>query len=171
MKPAVLSRIAAIAGMFLLSVSFIACDRPAIGPNGPSAISFFGAPSSFVGASVQPSVLSFERLSVSSCPLLPPFTTSLALSVTSPANTNVSLSAVSFQVVGVDGVGGSPLQFASTDLIGLFGSTVILGGTSRAFGFTPAFGCGISLPQSLVIRAVFVDSLGSHPSTLNVPFN
>jgi hypothetical protein len=170
MKSAVRSRIAAIAGLFVLLVSFNACDRPAIGPNGASAISFFGAPSSFNGPSVQPSVLSFERLSAFSCPLLPPFTTSLALSVTSPANTDVSLSQVSFQFLGVDGSAGVPLQFASTDLIGLFGSTVILGGTSRVFGFTPAFGCGISLPGSLAIRTVFVDSFGSHPGTLNVPF-
>jgi hypothetical protein len=171
MKPSVLSRIAAITGLFVLSVSFNACDRPAIGPNGPSAISFFGAPSSLIGTTVHPSVLSFERLSVVSCPAFPPFTTSLALSVTSPANTDVSLSQVSLQFVGIDGSAGAPLQFLGSDLIGLFGNTVILGGTSRVFGFTPAFGCGISVPQSLVIRTVFVDSFGSHPATLNVPFN
>lgn len=171
MRPAVLSRIAAIAGIFLLSASFSACDRHAIGANGPSAISFFGAPSSFIGTAVQPSVLSFERLSVFSCPLIPPFTTSLALSVTSPVNTDISLSEVSFQFVGVDGASGVPLQFFGNDLVGLFGSTVILGGTSRVFGFTPRFGCSIVSPRSLVMRAVFVDGFGSHPSTLSVPFN
>ncbi len=171
MRPAVFSRIAAIAGMFLLSVSVNACDRPAIGPNGPSAISFFGAPSSFIGTTVQPSVLSFERLTDFACPLLPPFTTSLALSVTSPASTNISLSEVSFQFVGIDGSAGVPLRFVGNDLVGLFGSTVILGGTSRVFGFTPRSGCTIGLPRSLVMRTVFVDSFGTHPSTLNVPFN
>ena len=172
MRPAVLSRIAALAGMFLLSVSFNACDRPAIGPNGPSAISFFGAPSSFIGTTVQPSVLSFERLSVFACPGFPPLSTSLALSVTSPASTDISLNEVSLQFLGVDGVGGVPLQFLGSDLVGLFGSTVIRGGTSRVFGFTPRFGCGfVGLPRSLVMRTVFVDSFGSHPSTLTVPFH
>jgi hypothetical protein len=157
--------------MLLLSVSCYACDRPAVGPNGPSAITFFGAPSSFIGTTVFPQVLGFERASVFACPGLPPLTTTLQLSVMSPSTRDVTLSEVSFRFVDVAGFESVPLEFFRNDLVRLFGSTVIAGGTSRVFGFTPRFGCTIGLPRSLVMRTVFVDSFGAHPSALTVPFN
>jgi hypothetical protein len=167
MRPAVLSRIAAIG---LLSVSGYACDRPAVGPNGPSAISFFGASSAFIGTTIQPQVLGFQRASVFACPGIPPLTTTLQLSVTSPTARDVSLTEVRFQFIDAAGIESVPLEFLQNDLVGLFGSTVIRGGTSRGFGFTPRFGCAIGLPRSLVMRTVFVDSFGAHPSALTVPF-
>jgi hypothetical protein len=168
MRLAVLSPIAAIV---LVSASFNACDRPVTGPNGPSSISFSGAPSSLIGTTIQPQVLGVQRGSVFACPEFPPLTTRLQLSVTSPGTGDVSLGGISFQFIDIDGVESVPLEFFRDDLVALFGSTVIRGGTTRDFDFAPRFGCAIGQPRSLVMRPVFVDGLGSHPSTLMVPFN
>jgi hypothetical protein len=114
-----------------------------------------------------PPTIPFHILPVFGCPSTSPFATNFSLVIDQRDGIDVFLHEVGFRFV--DGAGfDSPLILGQSDLATLFGSTLVVAGTSRTFPFQPRFGCGLnSTPRSMILRLLVLDRLGrSHERTL-----
>jgi hypothetical protein len=104
------------------------------------------------------------------CPQVQPFTTVFDLIVDGRGSMDVFLTQVTIRFVDGSSFGGSPLIFSNGDLSARFGQTLVPADTTRAFGFTPQFGCGVSRPHTIVADIVLLDRQGSnHPMSLIAP--
>jgi hypothetical protein len=116
-----------------------------------------------------PSTIPFHILPVFGCPATSPFMTSFSLVIDQRAGIDVFVHEVDFRFIDIDGVGfDSPFTLGQGDLAALFGSTLVVAGTSRAFAFQPRFGCGLSsTPHLMVLRLLLHDRNGRpHERTL-----
>jgi hypothetical protein len=114
-----------------------------------------------------PSTIPFHILPVFGCPSASPFMTSFSLVIDQRDGIDVFVHEVGFRFV--DGAGfDSPLTLGHGDLATLFGSTLVVAGTSRTFAFQPRFGCGLSsTPHVMVLRLLLHDRNGRpHERTL-----
>jgi hypothetical protein len=120
-----------------------------------------------ISPALVPSTIPFHILPVFGCPSASPFETSFSLVIDQRDGIDVFLHEVGFRFV--DGSGfDSPLTLGHRDLATLFGSTLVVAGTSRTFPFQPRFGCGLSsTPASMVMRLLLLDRNGRpHERTL-----
>lgn len=151
----------------LLIGAMAACDRPDTAAS-PGTISF--APSLSTSVQLIPQALPLVPMHGFVCPSSSPFATSFNL-VVGAANSDLLFDRVTLQPFDVFGVGGRSTVLTSADLTGISGSALIRAGSTRRFALQPQFGCGLSLPQSLIAEVVLTDSFGSpHRTTLNASF-
>ena len=160
-------------GVLIWPLALVSCDTgPARlvgrGISGPSGISTTQPSGVFnISPMLVPSAIPFHTLPVSGCPSLSPFGTSFSLILDQRAGVDVFLHEVGFNFF--DGAGfNSPLIFRRSDLATRFGSTLVVGGTSREFAFQPRFGCGLSAtPELMILRLLLLDQNGrTHERTL-----
>jgi hypothetical protein len=119
-----------------------------------------------IDARIQPQVVLLNSVS-GLCPIVSPFTTAFDLVVQERTGIDLFLDSVSMQFVDGTNLRSSPIVFPQADLTRLFPSTLISRGASRAFTFSPQFGCGIGVPETLIVTTVFLDRFGtSHSSML-----
>src|SRR5262249_15835865 len=118
------------------------------------------SPSTVVVVQIQPTPLVTQSIPIFGCPLIPPLTTDFRL-VVPPPEVSLRLDSVTVHLIDGPGVGASPLPFPRPDLVLLFGSPVILAGTSRTFPFTIQFGCFPLAPVLLSADVVLVTSTGA----------
>jgi len=114
-----------------------------------------------------PPMIPFHILPVFGCPLTSPFATNFSLVIDQRDGIDVFVHEVGFRFV--DGTGfDSPLILGQSDLATLFGTTLVVAGTSRTFPFQPRFGCGLSsTPRLMIMRLLLLDRLGRrHERTL-----
>jgi len=123
------------------------------------------APSTFIPSPsavvfVQPSVIALTPTVTPSCVGFVPVD-GLDLVVRQPP-TNVTLSAVTIQMIDGTHLGGSPVTIPQPRLTSLFPSTLIVAGTVGVFSFSPIiFGCVTTLPTSVVVNATLTDQSGN----------
>jgi hypothetical protein len=104
------------------------------------------------------------------CPIVQPFSASFDLVVDGHGSTDVVLVQVTFRFFDGSSFGQSPLIFTGSDLTGRFGQMTIPANTTRAFHFTPQFGCGVSRPHTLAADVILVDPGGTrHNMSLSAP--
>jgi hypothetical protein len=125
-----------------LSTLFVACDsnvqgefkNELIGPSGAVAIVSFAPPT-----------LVLSPVSGFTC------LTSFNLVVDARAVGDLFLDAAAFRFIDGSSIGRTPLfsWFTAPQLNTLFGQTLIVGGTSRSFPFSPQFGCDGFRPQTV----------------------
>ena len=160
--------------VLIMPLALVSCDTgPARlvgggGIAGPSEVSTTQPSGVFsISPMLVPSAIPFHTLPVSGCPSLSPFVTSFSLILDQRAGIDVFLHEVGFSFF--DGAGfNSPLIFRRSDLATRFGSTLVIGGTSREFAFQPRFGCGLSAtPELMILRMLLLDQNGrTHERTL-----
>jgi hypothetical protein len=123
--------------------------------------------SAVIDARIQPQIVALDPVFGLRCPAVPPFATTFDLVVQELTGIDMFLDQVSLQVLDGTNLGGSPIVFPRADLTRLFPSTLITGRGSRAFRFSPQFGCGIGVPQILIVNTIFLDGFGTqHRSTI-----
>jgi hypothetical protein len=155
----------------LLPFLLVACDDDGGLRGTISVSSLTTAPSTVISATIVPTTLSFHILPIfGGCPSASPFSSNFGLFIDQRGGADLSLHQVGFQFVDFSGF-GSPVTFLRHDLVTLFGSTLVAGGTSRTFGFQPHFGCGfVSAPHSMAAHLVLLDRIGTrHERRLTVP--
>jgi hypothetical protein len=145
---------------FILPFVFVGCDddgmRATIGVS-----SLTTAPSTVIGATIVPTTLSFHILPIfGGCPSASPFSSNFGLFIDQRGGADLILHQAGFRFVDFSGF-NSPVTFLHHDLVTLFGSTLVVGGTSRTFPFRPHFGCGfVSAPHSMAAHLVLLDRSG-----------
>lgn len=149
-----------------LAVVLTACDDNLVskgaGVAAPSA-------AAALDASIQPQIIPFTVLAGFRCPVLQPFTTAFDLVVRERLGRDLFLDQVSLHFLDGTNVGGSPMVLPRADLNRLFTSTLVNARTTRFFRFTPQFGCGLGVPQALIVDAFFLDRANTpHNSTMRV---
>ena len=157
------------AGVLIVSLGllFAACDELKLGGTATLAPSPFGPPAPFAGASLHPATIGFTSVPAFRCPSIEPFFSTFSLFVDRRSSSDIFMDHVVFEFV--DGAGRrSPLQLTRGELTSMFGTTLVAGGATRTFHFSPRFGCGFSsLPTLLVVDLSFLNRSGSrHRSTL-----
>ena len=90
-------------------------------------------------------------------------TTDLTLVVASTAR-NVFLDHVTIHLIDGTNVGGPMVTFPKAGLESQFGATIVPGGGSRSFLFTPSFNCGPVGARSIQTDVVVSDGLGAQQS-------
>lgn len=143
----------------MLSGSAITRPSNATSPQPPNGFN--------ISPALVPPTIPFHILPVFGCPSSSPFETSFSLVIDQRDGIDVFVHEVGFRFI--DGAGfDSPLMLGQRDLAALFGSTLVVGGTSRTFPFQPRFGCGLSsTPRLMVMRLLLFDRHGrSHERTL-----
>jgi hypothetical protein len=119
------------------------------------------------GLSIEPTPISFIAPSGVPCPLQGfPFVPSFHLLVTSGIE-DMTLNSVTIHMIDGSNVGGPSIVIPQPELAARFGSTVIVGGTTRDFALRPDFGCITSVPTALRSSALLVDRRGV-PQTIVV---
>lgn len=143
----------------MLSNSAIIRPSHASNPQPPYGANIFPA--------VVPSQIPFHVLPVFGCPSASPFETSFSLVIDQRDGIDVFVHEVGFRFIDSSGF-DSPLILGQRDLATLFGSTLVVGGTSRTFPFQPRFGCGLSsTPRLMIMQLHMFDRHGrSHERTL-----
>jgi len=96
------------------------------------------------------------------CPVTPPFTTTMNV-IVGPVPQTVSVNSMAFSFSDAAGA-SSQFTLPPSGLIGIFGSTTIVAGTTRTFTVHPQFGCGSGVPQLVNVQIFFLDT-GGRPST------
>src|SRR5262245_32268193 len=120
----------------------------------PTPISFI-APRTFIAPSGVP------------CPLMGfPFNPSFHLVVTAGIQ-DVTLNSVTIHMIDGSNLGGPSVTIPQPELAARFGSTLIVGGTTRDFALHPDFGCIASVPTALRTSALLFDPRGV-PQTIVV---
>jgi len=140
--------IAILVAMFAVA----ACDD-VISRRGTS-IAF--SPTPEIAAQFSPQVLPFA-LVTSSCAVGPVFTTGFNLVIFQEHPS--FLDHVTLHLLDGTNLGGPSITFPSSQLNGMFGSTLVV--NSRAFSFRPQFACGLGRPRSIRADIVLVDANGS----------
>jgi hypothetical protein len=145
-----------------------ACGSPNPNPASPG-IAFAGVGGSaltspttiVVGATLTPTTLPLVTLPLAGagCPAVQPYSTDFNLVINAQTGP-LALNQVVFQFVNGASVSGSPVAMSPADLESMFGTTTILPGQTRSFGFQPQFGCGLTLPQTMVLTAFVGDGHG-----------
>jgi hypothetical protein len=137
-----------------LAVVLTACDDNMV-PKGVG----LAAPSvaAAIDARIQPQVVPFTLLTGFSCPALQPFTTAFDLVVQERLGRDLFLDQVSLHFLDGTNLGASPMVLPRADLNRLFTSTLVNARATRFFRFAPQFGCGIGVPQVLIVEAFFLD--------------
>ena len=138
-----------------------AITRPSVAPAPPPPNGFNITPI------LEPPTIPFHILPVFGCPSTSPFVTNFSLVIDQRGGVDVFVHEVGLRFV--DGAGfDSPLFLGQGDLATLFGSTLVVGGTSRTFPFQPRFGCGLSsTPRLMFLRLLLRDQHGrTHEHTL-----
>jgi hypothetical protein len=115
---------------------------------GPSPISFVPAPQPAVnsidffsrGVSLQPAVISPQRVGTPACPNRSPFVLPFAI-VTSGSGAELFLNHVDMRFVDRSGVFGGARTVDGRELAELFGSTLIPVGGTRSFRMSLPLGC------------------------------
>jgi hypothetical protein len=134
----------------------------------PSEASAPQPPNGFnISPMLVPPTIPFHILPVFGCPLTSPFLTNFSLVIDQRESIDVFVHEIGFRFV--DGAGfDSPLILGQSDLATLFGSTLVVAGTSRTFPFQPRFGCGLSsTPRLMILRLLLRDRHGRpHERTL-----
>jgi hypothetical protein len=159
------------AGALIVSLAVLvaACDSKSSTPNRSAftAPSPFGGPAPFVGASLASDTIGFTSVTTFGCPWIAPFTTSFSVLVDQRSRSDIFMDRASLRFVDGSGL-PSPLELTRADLTGMFGTTLVPGGTTRRFEFEPDFGCGfVSVPTSLFVELLFLDRNGArHNSRL-----
>ena len=136
-----------------------ACDNN----NGVGRISTAPTVAAFV--IVSPSLINLTALGGFNCPGQG-FSPSFNLIVTANGSSR-SMSAATFTLIDGTTVGGPSVTVPSSQLSSQFGSTVIVGGTSRSFAMQPIFSCpGIPIvtPQAMRATVVLADAQGREES-------
>jgi hypothetical protein len=113
-------------------------------------------------------VVAFVPVTSFNCPFVSPFSSTLSLFVDQRSGADLFLDQVAFKFV--DGTGlPSPLDLTRAELTGMFGTTLIPTGGTRAFRFHPQFGCGfVGSPQAVFVNLRFFDRRGtSHFTTVS----
>jgi hypothetical protein len=159
--------------VLIVPVALASCDsQPTMLSNSaitrPSNVSSPPPPNGFnISPALMPPTIPFHILPVFGCPSASPFETRFSLVIDQRDGIDVSMHEVDFRFI--DGSGfESPLILGERDLAALFGSTLVVGGTSRTFPFQPRFGCGLSsTPRLMVMRLLLFDRHGrSHERML-----
>jgi len=89
--------------------------------------------------------------------------TSFNLVVDARAVGDLFMDAASFRFIDGSSIGRTPLfsWFTAPELNTLFGQTLIAGGSSRSFAFSPQFGCDNFHPQTVTANVTLRDRSGS----------
>jgi len=137
-----------------LSTLFVACDsnvqgefkNELTGPSGGVAI-----------VSFSPGTIFLSLVGSVTC------LTSFNLVVDARAVGDLFMDAASFRFIDGSSIGQTPLISGVTqpELTTLFGQTLIAGGTSRTFAFSPQFGCDHFRPQTVMANVTLRDRSGS----------
>jgi hypothetical protein len=159
--------------VLIMPLAFAACDsQPAMfvgsAITSPSKVPITQPSNVFnISPMLVPSTIPFHTLPVFGCPSASPFATSFSLIIDQRDGHDVFVHEVGFRFVDTSGF-DSPLIFRQSELATLFGSTLIVAGTSRTFSFQPRFGCGLSsTPRLMVTRLLLLDRNGrTHERTL-----
>jgi hypothetical protein len=112
-----------------------------------------------VRTSLVPSTIGFTSVPSFSCPSIAPFASSFSLLISTGSDLWVDHAAFRF----VDGSGlPAPLNLTRSDLVDMFGTTLVRSGITRTFNFQPRFGCGFrSRPDSVFIDVSLLDGFGT----------
>jgi hypothetical protein len=137
-----------------LSTLFVACDsnvqgvfhNELTGPSGGVAIVSFA-----------PGTIFLSPVNSITC------LTSFNLVVDARAVGDLFMDAASFRFIDGSSIGRTPLfsWFTAPELTTLFGQTLIAGGSSRSFAFSPQFGCDNFHPQTVTADVTLRDRSGS----------
>jgi hypothetical protein len=146
-----------------LTLALAACDQR--GEHGDFSVGLVATtptlPSPLSATTIMPRLLPLIPTLGFQCPVSAPFTTDFDLIVDHRGRVDVFLNQVSLRFVDGSGFGASPLLFSPRELSTLFGQTLVHPFTSRAFNFRPQFGCGLSVPRSLVVQVFLIDTFGA----------
>jgi hypothetical protein len=137
------------------AIATSACDNN----NGVGRVST--APTAAAFVIVSPSLINLTALGGFNCPGQG-FSPSFNLIVTASGSSQ-SMSAATFTLIDGTTLGGPSITIPSPQLRSQFGSTVIVGGTSRTFAMNPIFSCpGIPVvtPHSMRATVVLTDTQG-----------
>jgi hypothetical protein len=133
--------------VFAAAIATSACDE---NNNGVGRVSTAPTVAAFV--IVSPSLINLTALGGFNCPGQG-FSPSFNLIVTANGSSR-SMSAATFTLIDGTTLGGPSITIPSPQLRSQFGSTVIVGGTSRAFAMNPIFSCpGIPVITPHAMRA------------------
>ena len=145
------------------ALTISACDRTST--IAPAPIGFqpsFAVGS--IGAVIQPLTLVRQAVVGFGCPQLGPFTTSFNVIVQQP-RADVFMNEVRLEFFDGFSSHGETIPFLRTDLTSRFGTTLVRAGTTRAFAFSPRFGCFAEAPTLLSAHVSFVDASGTPQET------
>ena len=160
------------AGLLVAALAILcaACDSDIRMRASGAAPSPFGPSAAFAGASL-PATIDFRTVSVFNCPTIAPFFSTVSLFIDRRGADDIFVDRLIFQFVDRAGR-RSQQQLTRTDLAAMFGTTLVRGGQTRTFDFTPTFGCGfISVPSLLMIDLSILNRGGvRRGSTLSAAF-
>jgi hypothetical protein len=117
------------------------------------------APVVVVTTAISPSLIGLTSLSGFQCSGSV-FTASFNL-VVGAGSQNVTMNELTLHLLDGTNVGGPSVTIPSSQLITLFGTTVIPGGASREFALQPVFPCTVTQPNSLDGVVVLTDQRGT----------
>ena len=140
-----------VIAILVAALAVAACDD-VISRRGTS-IAF--SPTPEIAAQFSPQVLPFA-LVTSSCAVGPVFTTGFNLVIFQERPS--FLDQVTLHLLDGTNMGGPSITFPSSQLNGMFGSTLVV--NSRAFSFRPQFACGQTRPRSILGMVVLRDAVG-----------
>jgi hypothetical protein len=80
--------------------------------------------------------------------------------VVSSTGARLSVDQVTLHLIDGTNIGGPGVTFPQPDLNARFANTVVLAGSSRTFGLTPTFRCGMAAPRSVQGEVGVVDASG-----------
>jgi hypothetical protein len=147
-------------GLFALAAA--GCDDQQ--PKGPSVFGVGPSVATDLVATVQPAFVPLTPTFVTGCPISQPFVSAFDLVITSRSPSTLNLDRVTFSFLDGSSVSSQPIVFTRPQLTRLFPTVSILGRTSGTFPFRPQFGCGIGIPQTLVVDLLLLDAFnGQHP--------
>jgi hypothetical protein len=151
--------------IFVASVFAAGCGNQH--PTGPSVFGVGPSAAPDLVAVIQPAFAPLTPL-VGACPLRQPFTSAFDLVVQS-RSTSLFLDQVTFHFLDGSNVTSQPVGFSRPELARLFPTISIPARTSGIFPFRPQFGCGIGIPQTLIVDLILTDAFnGTHPITTRV---
>lgn len=161
-----------VVGLAMGSLVLAGCDSRrgqfSVGdPVAPTSPAFSVSSTSSIAVHAAPLPLPLVPVTGFGCPFAQPFQAPFNLVIVGDHSVDFVLTQVQFSPFDLMGVPGDPLLISTNDLNARFGSTTIPAGTSRAFPFSPQFGCGLSHPGSLGIQVTLVDPFG-RPRPLSV---
>ncbi|HZP48544.1 MAG TPA: hypothetical protein VFB07_08420 [Vicinamibacterales bacterium] len=123
-------------------------------PTAPDSLGSASSPAiAAVTARIQPGTVSVTPIAGSACPGVPPFTSSLTLSLQSQSPVPMRVDQVTFTFLDGSNVSSHPITFPNGQLVPA-GSTVSL-------PFSPRFGCDIARPQFVVADVLLMDGRGA----------
>jgi hypothetical protein len=150
-----------VAGVFAAG-----CDNQH--PTGPSVFGVGPSAAPDLVAAIQPAFAPLTPL-VGACPLRQPFTSAFDLVIQSRSGMSLFLDQVTFHFLDGSNVTSQPVGFSRPELTRLFPTIAIPARTSGIFPFRPQFGCGIGVPQALIVDLILTDAFnGTHPITTRV---